>query len=100
MRPVHPPRLVQVRVDDTWHQGFLEAWRRDGNGLWGTSDTSPHRERRLTSLPPSGVRRVCGASNRKRRTACLCGPAGACALRMPAKSAKVKLSREEEGHRA
>ena len=32
MRTVRPPRLVEVLAGDTWHPGFLEAWRRDGDG--------------------------------------------------------------------
>ena len=31
MRPVRPPRLVEVFADDVWRPGFLEAWRRDGD---------------------------------------------------------------------
>ena len=32
MRLVRPPQPVEVRVDDTWHHGQLEAWRRDVDG--------------------------------------------------------------------
>ena len=32
MRTVRPPRLVEVLANDTWHSGFLEAWRRDDDG--------------------------------------------------------------------
>ena len=32
MRPVDPPRPVQVQRDDTWHAGWLHAWRRDRDG--------------------------------------------------------------------
>jgi hypothetical protein len=32
MRRVDPPKLVCVRRDETWHAGWLQAWRRDGDG--------------------------------------------------------------------
>jgi hypothetical protein len=32
MRLVDPPKPVQVQRDDAWHPGWLEAWRRDGDG--------------------------------------------------------------------
>ncbi len=31
MRLVRPPRLVWVLADNTWYQGFLEAWGRDAD---------------------------------------------------------------------
>jgi hypothetical protein len=29
----HPGKLVQVLIDDVWHDGTLEAWRRT-DGRW------------------------------------------------------------------
>jgi hypothetical protein len=29
---VDPPKLVRLRRDETWHPGWLQAWRRDGDG--------------------------------------------------------------------
>jgi hypothetical protein len=31
MRLVRPRRVGEVFADDVWRQGFLEAWRRDGD---------------------------------------------------------------------
>jgi hypothetical protein len=32
MRRVDPPRCVQVRRGEGWYGGWLQAWRRDGDG--------------------------------------------------------------------
>jgi hypothetical protein len=32
MRRVDPPKLVHVGRDETWHPGWLQAWRRDDDG--------------------------------------------------------------------
>jgi hypothetical protein len=32
MRRVDPPKLVHVHRDETWYDGWLEAWRQDDDG--------------------------------------------------------------------
>jgi hypothetical protein len=74
MRLVRPPRLVEVSVDDIWRQGFLEAWRRDGDSwlAYVRYAVGPGM-RRLTWLPAQRVRPVWGltrADGRGQATRC------------------------------